>query len=191
MSSSSSSASASASQLLLLSFYLYTKVSCITFLLYCMRFFISLLHTFQLFFFWIEECLSFMIYLSLIDWITNASKTHLTSLAPLKKSFSFLLETIFFRLFSSFLPFSILYDAINKSYHVSRWIMSESRLLFVRVCDGYEWLCLRYKQFLLCFVTRDMDLHLTYSLSFYLFILCKEKFLRRQFLKTIAYTAMV
>lgn len=36
--SSSSTVSASASQLLLSSFYLYTKVSCFTFLSYCMRF---------------------------------------------------------------------------------------------------------------------------------------------------------
>lgn len=73
------------------------------FLLYCMRFFISLFfYTHFNFFFWIEECLSFMIYLSLMDWITNASKTHLTSLAPLKNLFLFFLRQFSFRLFPLF-----------------------------------------------------------------------------------------
>lgn len=133
------------------------------------------------------ECPSFMIYLSLIDWITNASKIHLTSLAPWKRksSSSFRFETIFstfslFVLFCSPTALNTLYDAINKSYRVTRWIMSvETTFLCacVRVCltDMNGYVCVT--NILLCFVTRDMDLHITYFLSFFhLFILWRKVF---------------
>lgn len=103
-----------------------------------------------------------------------------------KSSSSFRFETIFsafslFVLFCSPTALNALYDAMNKSYHVTRWIMSvETTFLCSCSCvsDGYEWLCLRYKHFTMFRDTRYGSAHnlSSFARSFHLFILRRKVF---------------